>query len=269
MGFSMQKCWSGLPLPSPGDLPNPGIKPGSLTSNLHWQLGSLPLEPPRKLCKLGSHVLNGNSSLCSIAEWPQKVEPPTLYPRSTTLKLGCGGQWNRQRGREGWGALFCSSRTFGITVTLDNFKGKLTACWADNYREMDWKCQNTHVYSSLLPVFTKDCKKETSSGKNVPVLRRYWNERDSRMTLMSPHKVEREEHGGTEGRKEGWLESDIVMPLIFFHVANGSAWKQTAIFIVLLKQSCSQRNSGSTLKEPTTIKQLPSSPTHPNREEAM
>lgn len=43
------------------------------------------------------------------------------------------------------------------------------------------------------------------------------------MTLMSPHKVEREEHGGTEGRKEGWLESDIVMPLIFFHVANGSA----------------------------------------------
>ena len=155
------------------------------------------------------------------------------------------------------------------TVTLDNFKGKLTACWADNYREMDWKCQNTHVYSSLLPVFTKDCKKETSSGKNVPVSRRYWNERDSRMTLMSPHKVEREEHGGTEGRKEGWLESDIVMPLIFFHVANGSAWKQTAIFIVLLKQSCSQRNSGSTLKEPTTVKQLPSSPTHPNREEAM
>ena len=26
MGFSRQECWSGLPFPSPGDLPNPGIK---------------------------------------------------------------------------------------------------------------------------------------------------------------------------------------------------------------------------------------------------
>ena len=29
MGFSKQEYWSGLPLPSPGDLPNPGIKPRS------------------------------------------------------------------------------------------------------------------------------------------------------------------------------------------------------------------------------------------------
>ena len=32
MGFSRQKYWSGLPLPSPGDLPDPGIKPSSLLS---------------------------------------------------------------------------------------------------------------------------------------------------------------------------------------------------------------------------------------------
>ena len=32
MGFSRQECWSGLPLPPPGDLPNPGIKPVSLMS---------------------------------------------------------------------------------------------------------------------------------------------------------------------------------------------------------------------------------------------
>jgi len=30
MGFSRQEYWSGLPFPSPGDLPNPGIEPGSL-----------------------------------------------------------------------------------------------------------------------------------------------------------------------------------------------------------------------------------------------
>ena len=32
MGFSRQEYWSGLPFPSPGDLPNPGIKPASLES---------------------------------------------------------------------------------------------------------------------------------------------------------------------------------------------------------------------------------------------
>ena len=44
MGFSRQEYWSGLPFPSPGDLFNPGIKPGSLT----LQEDSLPSEPPRK-----------------------------------------------------------------------------------------------------------------------------------------------------------------------------------------------------------------------------
>ena len=29
MGFSRQEYWSGLPFPSPGDLSNPGIEPGS------------------------------------------------------------------------------------------------------------------------------------------------------------------------------------------------------------------------------------------------
>ena len=29
LGFSRQEYWSGLPFPSPGDLPSPGIKPGS------------------------------------------------------------------------------------------------------------------------------------------------------------------------------------------------------------------------------------------------
>ena len=32
MGFSRQEYWSGLPCPPPGDLPNPGMEPASLTS---------------------------------------------------------------------------------------------------------------------------------------------------------------------------------------------------------------------------------------------
>ena len=45
MGFSRQEYWSGLPFPSPGDLPNPGIQPGSPAS----QADTLPSEPPGKL----------------------------------------------------------------------------------------------------------------------------------------------------------------------------------------------------------------------------
>ena len=30
MGFSRQEFWSGVPLPPPGDLPDPGIEPMSL-----------------------------------------------------------------------------------------------------------------------------------------------------------------------------------------------------------------------------------------------
>ena len=44
MGFSKQECWSGLPFPSPGDLPNPGIEPGPPA----FQEDALPSEPPRK-----------------------------------------------------------------------------------------------------------------------------------------------------------------------------------------------------------------------------
>jgi len=32
MGFSRQEYWSGLPFPSPGDLPHPGMQPASLMS---------------------------------------------------------------------------------------------------------------------------------------------------------------------------------------------------------------------------------------------
>ena len=42
--FPMQEYWSGLPFPSPGNLPNPGIKPGSPA----LQTDSLPTELPGK-----------------------------------------------------------------------------------------------------------------------------------------------------------------------------------------------------------------------------
>ena len=47
MGFPRQEYWSGWPCRSPGDLPNPGIKPGSPA----LQAGSLAAEPPGKRLK--------------------------------------------------------------------------------------------------------------------------------------------------------------------------------------------------------------------------
>ena len=44
MGFSRQEYWSGLPFPSPGDLPDPGIDPGSLA----LEADALTSEPPGK-----------------------------------------------------------------------------------------------------------------------------------------------------------------------------------------------------------------------------
>ena len=45
MGFSREEYWSGLPFPSPGDLPDPGIKPRSPALRAE----TLTSEPPGKL----------------------------------------------------------------------------------------------------------------------------------------------------------------------------------------------------------------------------
>jgi len=45
MRFSREEYWSGLPCPSPGDLPNPGIEPRSPA----LQADSLPSELPQEL----------------------------------------------------------------------------------------------------------------------------------------------------------------------------------------------------------------------------
>ena len=49
MGFSRQEYWSGLLFPSPGDLPDPGIEPGSPA----LEAVALPSEPPGKPLRVG------------------------------------------------------------------------------------------------------------------------------------------------------------------------------------------------------------------------
>ena len=69
MGFPRQEYWSGLPLPPPGDHPDPGIELMSLTSPA-LASGSLPLAPPGKpsfLSKFPKHkaMVTGSFRLSS------------------------------------------------------------------------------------------------------------------------------------------------------------------------------------------------------------
>ena len=52
MGFSRQEYWNGLLFPSPGDLPHPGIEPGSPS----LQVYSLPTELPGKSLVMVAHI---------------------------------------------------------------------------------------------------------------------------------------------------------------------------------------------------------------------
>ena len=59
MGFSRQEYWSGLPLPSPEDLPNPGIEP--TTSPLKEPPDA---EPPEMFLKPKALSLQQSSTRC-------------------------------------------------------------------------------------------------------------------------------------------------------------------------------------------------------------
>ena len=81
MGFPRQEYWSGLPFPSPGDLPNPGIELGSPA----LQADSLLTELPRD-CRInpGAVVLEpavkGQMSWHRGSWWTEGTNIPTLLP---------------------------------------------------------------------------------------------------------------------------------------------------------------------------------------------
>ena len=66
MKFSRQEYWSGLPFPSPGDLPYLGIEPWSPA----LQADSLPTEP------LGKPTAHGRAD-----QIPENTNWPSLVPR--------------------------------------------------------------------------------------------------------------------------------------------------------------------------------------------
>ena len=85
MGFSRRECWSGLPFPSPGDLPDPGIEPGSPA----LQTDALPSEPPGKPLKLVSvyQMLITCVGLCYT--WSDQNNPDPVHPLIQQEKQAC------------------------------------------------------------------------------------------------------------------------------------------------------------------------------------
>ena len=69
MGFSRQEYWSGLPFPSPGDLPDPGIEPRSPA----LQADALTSEPPGKPFNREAGVIS------DILEWLFNTTGDILY----------------------------------------------------------------------------------------------------------------------------------------------------------------------------------------------
>ena len=81
MGFSRQQYWSGLSFPSPGDLPDPGIKPRSLA----LQADALPRANQHPVLK---RALRSNSNLESLFE---KGSGQRVHSTGEILNCNFGG----------------------------------------------------------------------------------------------------------------------------------------------------------------------------------
>ena len=95
-GFSRQEYWSGLPFPFPGDLPDPGIKPGFPA----FQADALTSEPPGKpqtpvevmkvtvTCFKRSHAFTATLSDPNPAAGYHQPIPPLATPGHSQASLG-------------------------------------------------------------------------------------------------------------------------------------------------------------------------------------
>ena len=106
MGFPRQEYWSGLPFPSPGDLPEPGIEPGSPV----FQADSLSAEPPGKLVTryiLTLISISINRSMHTsqgFAPWVRKIPWRSKWQLTPVF---LPGKFHGQRSLEGYSLWGC------------------------------------------------------------------------------------------------------------------------------------------------------------------
>ena len=80
MRFSRQGYWSGLPFPSPGDLPNPGIEPGSPALQADSLLTELQGKPCFRISGFIRKLLKiQQADVSRLFLWMTSWSPVTLY----------------------------------------------------------------------------------------------------------------------------------------------------------------------------------------------
>ena len=90
MGFSRQENWSGLPFPSPGDLPTQGLNP----CLLHWQSDSFTTEQPGKP---HWYIYLVTATLVHMSLWPQFFISLAHKVLALHKWVSRSGNWYEQR----------------------------------------------------------------------------------------------------------------------------------------------------------------------------
>ena len=109
MEFSRQECQSWLPFPSPGDLPNPGIEPGSPA----LQAEALPSEPPGMPLK----KFFFNQSDCWLAD-PISILNPILPSHLPGKNTYMAKFWSMRYKQKLWDK-FCFSKQMLLLYHLN------------------------------------------------------------------------------------------------------------------------------------------------------
>ena len=114
MGFSRQEYWSGLPFPSPGDLPDPGIEPGSPA----LEADALTSEPS------GTHSKNK----WLYAHGCEKGE--ALLPLVSCLQPQLFFWWQSAFSKTNWVSPFCLETYYPTLKPLPRPVVYCLYCWA-------------------------------------------------------------------------------------------------------------------------------------------
>ena len=124
MGFSRQEYWSGLPFPSPGDLPDPGMEPGSPA----LQADSLPSELPGKPTIILRQDVN-NRRYSRKARRTNRNSLHNLFRRRG---------WQRMRWLDG----ITNSMDMSFWASSRSLQGSLACC-------SPWGCQESDTTERL------------------------------------------------------------------------------------------------------------------------
>ena len=149
MGFSRQEYCSGLPCPSPGDLPNPGTEPRSLTV----QADTLPFEPPGKSIGFLSRLKFSSLYIFGLVSWNECKSHPNLS--QTSSHKGCFRTHITPHPclkiANPWKISHCDLTCISM-ITNESKHVFMCLCAIHGFSFLLW-----NVYSCLWPIFLLSC----------------------------------------------------------------------------------------------------------------